>query len=571
MGTLLQERSGAGAGDGEGRSGNALAEWSRLTAKPATVAAGIVALVVASVLIRLEGQSTWLWIDEAISVGIASHPLSEIPTLLRQDGSPPLYYFILHAWMAVVGDSEADLHALSLLFAVATVPVGYWAGRSLFSRRAGWLCALLAATSPYLTAYSREARMYTLVALLGLVVVTTFLHGFAFHRRRHLPAFVASTVLLLYTHNWAMFLLLGLAVAAAVCALRAPDRRRVATDALLAFGVVAVAFSPWLPTLTYQAAHTGAPWAQVPGVGDFISAVSGALGGTKVLLILSALVALVVGTTVVRPGTDRWWVPVVTLLVVLAVGLGTAWGASHVKPSWSPRYFGIFVTPMLLVIGAGLSRDGWRGLAAVVLILLLWTGSLAWVAGRRIPALPDDKSNVKWLSAQFTPLMRPGDVVASAEIEEVPLLRYYLPSGVGYATPEGMVANTRLVDWRDAFQRLSSARPQAVLSAISDGLAVGERVFLFCPRYVSPVNEQEAPSQTNLVSGDAVPGEGRANAVRAGSPNSWYALVGQHCRSWLEQLSGDSRLRLVAGPTPPAKQERRGAAVFMLAYERIER
>jgi len=556
MSALLQERVGAGARHGEGRSGGVLADLSRLASEPAAVAAGLAAIVVLSVVIRLEGQRTWLWIDEAISVGIASQPLSDIPALLRQDGSPPLYYFVLHAWMAVVGQSEADLHALSLLFAVATVPVAYWAGRTLFSRRAGWICALLAATSPYLTAYSREARMYTMVALLALVVITTFLHSFPFYRRRYLPAFVASTVLLLYTHNWALFLLFGLAVAAALCGIVATDRRRVLTDALLAFGAVAVAFGPW------------------------VRAVWGVLGGTKALVVLAAMVILVVGTTVMRPSTDRWWVPVVTLLIVLVVALGSAWGASQVKSSWSPRYFGIFVTLMLLVIGAGLSRDGWRGLFALALILLLWTGSLAWIAGRRIPALPDDKSNVKSLSAQFTPLMQPGDVVASAEIEEVPLMRYYLPSGVRYATPEGLVADPRVVDWRDALQRLSTARPQATLGAILDGLAVGMRIFLVCPRYVSPVNEQEhqsqdaadvaSPTQTNLVFGDAVPGEGRANGVQ-GFSDSWYALVERHCRSWLEQLSGDNRLRLVAGPTPPSAQERRGAAVFMLAYERIER
>ena len=37
--------------------------------------------------------------DEAITTGIASHSLSAIPGLLRHDGSPPLYYFLLHFWI----------------------------------------------------------------------------------------------------------------------------------------------------------------------------------------------------------------------------------------------------------------------------------------------------------------------------------------------------------------------------------------------------------------------------------------------------------------------------------------
>jgi mannosyltransferase len=52
------------------------------------------------------------WIDEAITVGIASHEPGEIPSLLRQDGSPPLYYLLPHAWIAVAGTGEAATRSL---------------------------------------------------------------------------------------------------------------------------------------------------------------------------------------------------------------------------------------------------------------------------------------------------------------------------------------------------------------------------------------------------------------------------------------------------------------------------
>ena len=44
------------------------------------------------------------------------------------DGSPPLYYMLLHVWMSWFGNGEAATHWLSMLFAALTVPVGYWAG-----------------------------------------------------------------------------------------------------------------------------------------------------------------------------------------------------------------------------------------------------------------------------------------------------------------------------------------------------------------------------------------------------------------------------------------------------------
>ena len=58
--------------------------------------------IVALALLVMLGVSVWLrttalhfyfWVDEGISVGIASHPLSQIPSLMRRDGSPPRTLF----------------------------------------------------------------------------------------------------------------------------------------------------------------------------------------------------------------------------------------------------------------------------------------------------------------------------------------------------------------------------------------------------------------------------------------------------------------------------------------------
>ena len=97
----------------------------------------LVALLLISAFIRTRNLSGQFWMDEALSVGIASHPLDAIPGVLRHDGSPPLFYALLHGWMTLFGPSESATHALSLLCAMLTVPIGMWAGWSLFGRRAG--------------------------------------------------------------------------------------------------------------------------------------------------------------------------------------------------------------------------------------------------------------------------------------------------------------------------------------------------------------------------------------------------------------------------------------------------
>ena len=126
-------------------------------------------LVLLSIVLRTRDFGVGFWIDEGLSVGIADRPLADIPAALRLDGSPPLYYSLLHVWMAVFGSSEEATHALSLLFAVLAVPAAWWAARGIFGPTAGLAAALLAATNPFLTHYAQETRMYALVVLLGLL------------------------------------------------------------------------------------------------------------------------------------------------------------------------------------------------------------------------------------------------------------------------------------------------------------------------------------------------------------------------------------------------------------------
>ena len=89
---------------------------ARVSIPPALLAA-IGLLMAGSLVLRMSGLQSGYWIDEGIAVGIASHDFSDIPSALSMDGSPPLYYLLLHGWMAVAGDGEAAARSLSLLFA----------------------------------------------------------------------------------------------------------------------------------------------------------------------------------------------------------------------------------------------------------------------------------------------------------------------------------------------------------------------------------------------------------------------------------------------------------------------
>ena len=67
--------------------------------------------------------------------------------------------------------------------------------------------------------------------MLSLLATAAFLHVFAFGRRGYLPVFSVLLALMLYTHNWGLFLAVGLAVraGAVLVRVRGPARASGAT------------------------------------------------------------------------------------------------------------------------------------------------------------------------------------------------------------------------------------------------------------------------------------------------------------------------------------------------------
>ncbi len=252
----------------------------------ATTGGVLVVLVAVSAYMRTRFITGQLWMDEAITTGIASHSLSAIPGILRHDGSPPLFYLLLHLWISAFGASEATTHALPLLFGLLTVPAGMWAGWSLFGRRAGMYAAVLFAFSSFLTQYAQETRMYELMGLLGLLATAAFIHAFVYRRRKYLILFAVCEALMLYTHAWGMFFGAGAAIALVPTYLVGDDRRALIRDAVMAFAGAGILFLPWLPNFVYQATHTGAPWAPPPRFGAPVLISRDLMGGDRVTVAL---------------------------------------------------------------------------------------------------------------------------------------------------------------------------------------------------------------------------------------------------------------------------------------------
>jgi hypothetical protein len=492
---------------------------------------GLLGLVLLALILRTTELGIGFWIDEGLSVGIANRPFGDIPHALRLDGSPPLYYMLLHFWMSAFGTTEEATRAMSVTFALLAVPVAWWAGKVLFGTRGGWMAAVLAATNPFLTQFAQETRMYALVALLALIACGAYGRAFApgvaeRARRPWAITYAVALALMLYTHNWALFF--GASGGAVwlflVFRSAGEERRSLLIAGAVAFGGALLLYLPWIPTTLYQAAHTGAPWAESPSIAALLASPGHMLGQfAQIALIMAAGAGL--GNLWSRRGAAALSPAGRAAACLLAIGVLTvtlAWALSQLSPAWANRYLAAGVAPLLLVGAGGLANAGRLGIAGLIVAAALAAGDTA----------PDDKSNVRDVARAIGPSLRPGDLVVSTQPEQVSVLKYYLPDGVRFATLTGAVRDTGVTDWRDGPERLAKTSARQDLAPLLDRLRPGQRVALVEPIFFD-VRRWQAP---------------------------WTELVRLRSGEWSQHFGNDTRFG-IATAEPPLPTERRPNAV----------
>ena len=431
-------------------------------------------LMVVSVVLRTRQISGELWFNEAIAVGVAQHSLGDLPGLVRNSGGSPLYYVLLHFWIDAVGSSSTDVHWLSGLFALLTIPAAMWVGWSVGGRRAGIFAAILFAFSSYMTQFSEEAQPYELLVLLSLLTTAGFVHGFVYRRRRYLMLFAVGLEAMLYTQATA-----GLYAFGAVCALgivywlgSEQVRAGFLRDAAICLAAVALFYLPWLPTTIHQIGHATSPWHYAPIVGaDLPSQIT---GGDRVDVTL--LVALLVGCVPMLVAARRRSAEALTiwaLIALIVLGIVLARVGSAAGPAWVYRYFGVMVAPILLLGALASARARVVGVIAIALTIAFCANPSSFAPGH--------KSDMQEVAGQLGPLLHRGDAVAVAQPEQAPLAYYYLPSGLRWSTTLGPVSKPSVMNWTDAYSRLQDASPSATIGAVVASLKPGQQLLFVRP------------------------------------------------------------------------------------------
>jgi hypothetical protein len=155
-----------------------------------------------------------LFEDEAVSGLISARPVGEIvETVMWERGGGPLHFLFSHAALAL-DPSPYALRWLSVIFALAALPLCWDVGRRLGGSVAGAVAALVVATSPFLLVYATFARMYTLYVLVAALAIDLFLVAERRRTQGWILAAAGAAWLLPAVHPYGAFLVAGEAAGA---------------------------------------------------------------------------------------------------------------------------------------------------------------------------------------------------------------------------------------------------------------------------------------------------------------------------------------------------------------------
>jgi mannosyltransferase len=440
-------------------------------------AVGVIVILLAALALRLyhlDAQS--LWNDEGTSVALAQRDLATIARHASYDIHPPLYYFLLHGWVALVGTSEVAVRSLSVVAGVALV-AGVWAlARRLVGPVAALAAAALAAAAPFQVYYSQEARMYIWAALFALLATLAFerwlrppsARSATGQRAATAARYVLAAVATVYSHYLGATVLVAHNLAfIAWWAWRWRQRadgargaawRTLATWAALQ-GLIVLAYLPWLavswrslrnwPAVSTDFAVLAmlgdalrvAVWG--PAVAARRAVTAAALG--VVALTVPGLVGMRRGAApsaapegTLRGARPRWF-GALLLALYLVVPIALMAVASLGRPMYKTKFVLLATPPLYVLVAAGAvslgqwvgarvhRRGGRRALAAAVTGVAL-VGALA-PAAQGLARLYWDTStyrdDYRGIAAYIAATAGPNDAILINAPSQVETLGYY--------------------------------------------------------------------------------------------------------------------------------------------------
>ena len=257
---------------------------------------------------------------------------------------PPLYYLVLRGWIDLFGDSDLSVRALSASFSLAIIILLFDIIRRLQGPWPGLIGAAFATFAPAQIVYSQQARPYTMLVFLGLLVLEAMLSIQRGPSRRYgLCALAISVAAFAMTHYFAAGAIAAVAVYSAIT-FQGKTRRAVVLALAAALLFVAVAWGPFFLMTRHQTMPAQSfdvfpnrslthsildvpdrlaygPIGPLIGLTFLLSSIFGTVGNIEWLIYLPLALLVYVSPLLRRrqPGLLLWWLWAIGSIAVVAI------------------------------------------------------------------------------------------------------------------------------------------------------------------------------------------------------------------------------------------------------------
>lgn len=471
--------------------------------------AALILVFAVGVLLRVIHLGFPLYGDELSTLWVVrDRSVGDVLDLVSGDAeiTPPLYF--LAAWLTTrLGEAPELIRLPAFVAGIVGIPLTYLLGLRTVGKAAGLFGAAVFALSPAMTYFSADGRAYSLMICLLMGGALAMLAAIRTGRNRWWVVFGACSVLAMYSHYTAAFVLLaqfGWLLWAA------PEARRAGT---LTAVVAALTYLPWVvslkadldsPTtqileliqgsgftvkrLALEQVVAGHPLAEVtviPGRSALV-----AIGFGMLLALLAALARLLREGGLPVPGRGLALVAAMTLatpvaeLILLVFGVDL-FGARNLTGIWSGL-------PVLLG-GLLVAAEGVSALIAAVLVL----GGFA-VAAAKSTEREKVATGYADAAAFIDRISRPGDVIVDSSFEG------YTPVPI---TPLGLQLEGDLPQYQPGMPtseppflpyEMKVPDPTQLLLRAAKNTAAGGRVFV--------VTSGPPQADPQMIGGNRLPG-----------------------------------------------------------------
>lgn len=307
-----------------------------------------------SVFFGLSNHSYTL--DEVFSLYVSKDLIKMANIVWNEEANMWFYYLLLNFWQKL-GSSEIVVRSLSASFAVGSILFIYKITKNLFNKNTAVISALLLVINFFFSVSAQYARGYSL--LLFLVLASNYFFLKALKTGKYKVLYILTTILSIYTHFYAGFVLL-----AQILIIVTSKKLKSFRNSLLAISVFLL---PILISPSFQSAQVN--WISKPSILNLIGTAFALSGDFPPLLALYGLVFLYILVLTVKKYRKfniqylAYWL-ILPMLTAFLFSL-------FFKPIYKSVYFIVSLPPFVILTAYGIDKLTRKKLKALILVTFL--------------------------------------------------------------------------------------------------------------------------------------------------------------------------------------------------------